>query len=283
MHRRKFLSALGLGSGSLLAVPTIAKAAGSDPNSWQPDGAGTVARFGVLTPDFDPVPESEMWAMVPRGISIHAARVAPSGAPGASFVEPPHVDEAVDRLVELAPRAILLGYTSSSYALGAEADDRVRARLEQRAKGIPVIFTCPAAAAALRSLAARRISVVHPPWWSGEANDQGTVYWRAAGFDVLQCTRMQPARSRTEVPAAEVFEFVSAHTPHAAEAVFIGGNGLRAVGAIRALEARLGNPVLTANQVAFWYALRQAGVGAPVNGYGRVFRKLNPEGRSSQD
>src|SRR5438067_285677 len=108
MHRRKFLSALGLGSGSLLAVPTIAKAAGSDPNSWQPDGAGTVARFGVLTPDFDPVPESEMWAMVPRGISIHAARVAPSGAPGASFVEPPHVDEAVDRLVELAPRAILI-------------------------------------------------------------------------------------------------------------------------------------------------------------------------------
>jgi maleate isomerase len=283
MNRRKFLSALGLGSGTLLSVPTIAKTAGSDRNAWQPDGAGTVARFGVLTPDFDPVPESEMWAMVPRGISIHAARVARNGPPGAGFVEPPYVDDAVDRLVELAPRAILLGYTSSSYALGADVDDRVHARLEQRAKGIPVIFTCSAATAALRDLNVRRISVVHPPWWSDKANDEGTVYWRAAGFDVLECTRIQPARSRTEVPAAEVFEFVSAHTPHAAEAVFIGGNGLRAVGAIRALEARLGRPVLTANHVAFWYTLRQAGVGAPVNGYGRVFRKLNPEGRSSQD
>src|SRR5438067_12942344 len=129
MHRRKFLSALGLGSGSLLAVPTIAKAAGSDPNSWQPDGAGTVARFGVLTPDFDPVPESEMWAMVPRGISIHAALVAPSGAPGASFVVPPHVYDAFDLLVELAPPTFLLGYTSTSYELSEEVDDRLRAQL----------------------------------------------------------------------------------------------------------------------------------------------------------
>src|SRR5205823_11797878 len=139
-------------------------------------------------------------------------------------------------------------------------------RLEQRPKRIPVIFTCPAAAAALRSLAARRISVVHPPWWSGEANDQGTVYWRAAGFDVLQCTRMQPARSRTEVPAAEVFEFVSAHTPHAAGAGFIGGNGSRAVGARRALGGRLGDPVVTANCAVVEQPLRDHGVRCVVGG-----------------
>ena len=50
------------------------------------------------------------------------------------------------------------------------------------------------------------------------------------------------------------------------------GNGVRAIGVIAALEADLGRPVLTANQVAFWYALGRAGVRAPVNGYGRVFR-----------
>jgi maleate isomerase len=61
--------------------------------------------------------------------------------------------------------------------------------------------------------------------------------------------RLQPAHSFTEVPAAEVFEFISAHTPRAAEAIFIVGNGMRAVGAIQALEARLHSPVLSANQV----------------------------------
>jgi maleate isomerase len=43
---------------------------------------------------------------------------------------------------------------------------------------------------------------------------------------------------------------------------------------IAALEEDLGRPVLTANQVALWYALRLAGVGAEVDDYGQVFKKL---------
>ena len=47
---------------------------------------------------------------------------------------------------------------------------------------------------------------------------------------------------------------------------------------IAALEEELGRKVLTGNQVVFWNALRQAGVRAPVNGYGRVFTTLNSAG-----
>jgi maleate isomerase len=123
----------------------------------------TIARLGVLTPDFDPVPESELTAMAPHGVSIHGARVPRTGGSGAGFVTAPYIDAAVDGLVELAPRAILLGYTSGSYMLGADADDRARARLEQRSKGIPLIFTSAAAATAFQQLGARRISLaIHP-------------------------------------------------------------------------------------------------------------------------
>ncbi len=75
---------------------------------WQSDGAGSLARIGVLTPDFDPVPESEMWAMAPPGVSIHASRVPWSelrelGQRNArSFAEPPHVDTAAELLAEVA-------------------------------------------------------------------------------------------------------------------------------------------------------------------------------------
>jgi hypothetical protein len=52
----------------------------------------------------------------------------------------------------------------------------------------------------------------------------------------------------------------------------IGGNGFRSVGAIDALEAELGRPVLTANQVLLWAALRAAAAdSAIVEGYGRLF------------
>jgi maleate isomerase len=54
--------------------------------------------------------------------------------------------------------------------------------------------------------------------------------------------------------------------------VVIGGNGFRAVGAIEAMEADLGRPVLSANQVLLWAALGAAGADpGRVTGYGRLF------------
>ena len=38
----------------------------------------------------------------------------------------------------------------------------------------------------------------------------------------------------------------------------------------------LGRPVLSANQAAFWHALRLAGAGAPVRHYGQLFSKALP-------
>jgi maleate isomerase len=73
------------------------------------------------------------------------------------------------------------------------------------------------------------------------------------------------------VRPVEVYDWVRANTPDNAQAVFIGGNGLRAVGGIDALETALSKPVLTANQVAFWAALRVSKVAAKISGYGRIF------------
>jgi maleate isomerase len=59
--------------------------------------------------------------------------------------------------------------------------------------------------------------------------------------------------------------------PKSAEAIFIGGNGFRAIAVINALEETLDRPVLSANQAAFWCALRLSGARAPVSNYGRIF------------
>jgi maleate isomerase len=232
-------------------------------------------------PDFDPVPESELWAMAPRGVSLHTSRVV--AKPYAGFVEAPAIDEAVDRLVRVRPRAILLGYTSSSYALGAEADARVRARLEDRAKGIRVIFPSLAATAALGELGVQRVSLVHPGWWTETANDQARAYWGSAGFDVVQCVRMEPLRADfAEIAPSAVVDFISARLPREAQAVFIGGNGMRAVGAIKALEARLRKPVLSANQIILWDALRMVGQAGRVTNYGSIFSSRQRSGASDR-
>ena len=122
---------------------------------WQPDGWGWRARIGVLTPHADIGPEAEFHAMAPEGVSIHAARVpfgvmAPGGAmnptialePVRAFADPPHVDAAAELLAAAPLHAITFGFTSSSYVRGAADDAELKARLEGRTRGIPVVITC---------------------------------------------------------------------------------------------------------------------------------------------
>jgi maleate isomerase len=78
-------------------------------------------------------------------------------------------------------------------------------------------------------------------------------------------------RTIEEVPPAEIYDWVVSHTPSKAEAVFIGGNGGRVIGAIDAIEKRLKKTVITANQVLLWSALHRIGLASKVKVYGRVF------------
>ena len=72
MNRRLFLALTGLAAAG--AAPTLQPdlADAFQSSGWAPDGAPALGRVGVLTPEFDPVPESEMEAMAPVGLSIRA-------------------------------------------------------------------------------------------------------------------------------------------------------------------------------------------------------------------
>jgi maleate isomerase len=286
MNKRSFLSALGLGSGTLFSLPAIAVTAGSDRRSWQPDGLGYRARIGLLTPNDDAAPESEFWTMAPEGVSVHVGRVLLVDT--RTFSDPPHPDDAIALLAALPMQAIVFAFTTTSYVLGPDGEQALKARLEKCSNGIPVLLTGAAAVAAFRALGVRRIALIHPPWFADNEQQLGITYFRNQGFDVVYANQMRlrglevakptdPLRKFTELYPAELYAFARTEVPATAEAVFFGGNGFRAIGMITALEEELGRPVLTGNQVAFWYALRQAGVHAPVNGYGRVFRTLNSE------
>jgi maleate isomerase len=269
MDRRKFLAALGLGSVGLFPLQAHARTAGSSRNTWRRDGSGWRARIGVLTPANDPVPESEFWTMAPEGVSVHAARVPLVDVK--TFSNPPYADDATGLLAALPLNAIVFAFTTSSYVLGPKGEQELTARLEKRSKGIPVLLPCVAAVTAFHLLAVRRIALIHPPWFAEGVIQRGATYFRNQGFDVTHAGQLFPTRKFTEVHPAELYAWVHNHVPKEAEAVFIAGNGLRAIGTISALEEDLGRAVLTANQVSFWYALRQVGVHALVDGYGRLF------------
>jgi len=191
--------------------------------------------------------------------------------PVRAFADPPLVDDAAELLASAPLHAIVYGFTSSSYVRGAADDARLRERLERRTRGIPVVITCAAAVTALIALSVTRLAVISPPWFSDEMDQQGVRYFQSQGFEVVHSGPAGLPSDQHAIEPSELYEWVRAKTPESAETVFIGGNGLRAVGIINALEENLGRPILTANQVAFWQALALSGSRAPVVGYGRIF------------
>lgn len=129
---------------------------------------------------------------------------------------------------------------------------------------------------ALRVLGAHRLALIDPPWFSAELAAMGAAYFRSHGVEVVHAAPAGLPSDQRLVHPGQLYEWAREHVPASAEAVFIGGNGFRAVGVIRVLEEDLGRPVLTANQVAFWQALRLAGVQATVTGYGVLFAHAPP-------
>jgi maleate isomerase len=256
---------------------------------WQPDGWGWRARIGVLMQHADLGPESEFRAMAPAGVSIHAARIPyhplppyeatdPVAAlePNRAFAEPPGADAAAELLAAAPLHVIAFAFTSNSYVRGAADDAVLKARLEQRTRGIPVVITCAAAVLALRTLGVGRLALIDPPWFSPHLNALGADYFRSQGFDVVYAAPADLPRNALAIHPGQVYEWTRTHVPANAEAVFIGGNGFRTAGAIQALEEDLERPVLTANQGALWQALHLAGLRAPVVGYGQIFTCTPP-------
>jgi maleate isomerase len=249
---------------------------GRNINDLEPDGDGWRARLGVLTHDDSAISESELWTMAPDGVSLHTSRVF--FADLATFADPPGPENATDLLARLPLQAIIYAWTGGSYLLGTTGERELVSRVEQHSNGIPVLMSAPAATAAFRALEAERIALIHAPFFTDDFDHKGVAYFQERGFEVVHVSHMMPP---VEVPhpntgsvasPAEIYEWVRSHVPSSAQAVFIGGNALRAIGVIAALEEDLRRPVLTANQVSLWYALRMAGAEVRVDDYGQLFK-----------
>ena len=245
-------------------------------NSLAPDGHGWRARLGVLTHDDSAISESELWTMAPDGVSLHTSRIF--FADLATYADPPGPENATDLLARLPLQAIIYAWTVGSYLLGTTLEEELLRRVEQHSNGIPVLMSAPAATAAFRALEAERIALIHAPFFTDDFDEKGVGYFQERGFEVVHVSHLMPP---VEVPhpntgsvasPAQIYEWVRGHVPTSAQAVFIGGNALRAIGVIAALEEDLRRPILTANQVSLWYALRVSGVGVTFDGYGQLFK-----------
>jgi maleate isomerase len=237
-----------------------------------------VIRIGVLTPHAAIGPEEEFLAMAPGRVVTRVVRVSdgrgddPPTTPAGlrALTATAVLDVAAKAFETMSIQVVGYASTTSGYAIGFDAETAMVARLSARL-GIPVVGTCASAVDALRVVGVDRVALIGAPWFAAELNELGSAYFRSQGFDVVSSASAELSQRTERIESAAVCAWTTRHVPDDAEGIFIGGNGFRAAEAIERLEAAIGRPVLTSNQVLLWGILTHVGTALEICGYGRLF------------
>ena len=144
---------------------------------------GTKGRIGLLVPSVNTVVEPEFNAAIPEGYSIHATRMRNESANVEdSIAMLAHVERAADELGSAHVDVAVFACTASSFVEGTRGEAELRDSIA-RIAAAPVVTTSDAVREALRSIGARRISMVTP--YPSELNALEVDFLNAAGISVL--------------------------------------------------------------------------------------------------
>ncbi|MDW4910604.1 decarboxylase [Streptomyces sp. ADMS] len=178
----------------------------------------------------------------------------------------------VEELRLCGAEAVVWACTSGSFVYGWEgAHEQVRALA--RAAGMPASSTSFAFVHAVRELGVRRVAI--GATYPADVAELFAEFLRAAGIEVtgLHGAGIITAAEVGEWSEEEVAALAQDSDQADAEALLLPDTALHTASSIASLEEQLAKPVLTANQVSVWEALRLTTrkVNAPI--LGRLFRR----------
>ncbi|MEC4015203.1 maleate cis-trans isomerase family protein [Streptomyces sp. H27-D2] len=215
---------------------------------------------GVVAP-FDFALDRELWRWVPDDVSLHLTRtpfvpVEVSLDLARLISEHQTLRSAVLALCEVAPEVVAYACTSGSFVDGL-AGERAMCAAMAHSGEVPALTTSGALLEALREIGARRIAVVTP--YTKSVTDSLEDYLGEAGITVTGRAYLGLTRHIWRVPYRDVVDMARQAVVGAADALFISCTNLPTYDVIPQLEAELRMPVLSANQVTMWAALRSIG------------------------
>jgi maleate isomerase len=235
---------------------------------------GWRGRLGFLVPPGNPTVETEMIAMAPEGVSLHFHRMIAHGTPGSlagqternrSMVE--NIDVGIELLAMVKPDVIVVAHTATSYHLGRRGEAELLDRLE-KATGRRLVTAFGSVLRALERLGIHKLALATP--YSAEVTLQGKAHLEAHGVEVVKFDNLKGIENIYDTTAEHAYQLARMVDTEDAEAVFLSGTGMPTVTVLDVLEQDLGKPVISSASAMMWHALRLAGVGQSIMGYGRL-------------
>jgi maleate isomerase len=217
-------------------------------------------RIGLIVP-CDLTLDREYWELVPDDVSVHITRTGfHDGGLDLAFVrgvaDLDEVAYATRSLSKIDPAVIAYACTSGSFIDGMAGERALRETMLANGAGAAVT-TSGALVEALRELGVRRVGLGTP--YAAEIGDRLPPFVAEAGFQPVSLRNLELPDVFHDLADDAVRELAEAAYTPAAEAVFLACTGVPTVHLLGELRARLGVPVLSANQVTMWAARGRAG------------------------
>ncbi|WP_147917435.1 maleate cis-trans isomerase [Ruania zhangjianzhongii] len=186
------------------------------------------------------------------GTDLHAVpELLDLGSPG-------RLAEGARLLAPQHPQAVVWACTSGSFVYGPDGAEEQVDQLAQ-ITGVPTSSTSRAYLAALAALGLTRVAVAAS--YPDDVARLFADYLASAGVEVVSFSSagIDTAAEVGNLSADEVTALAIGNDHADAQALLIPDTAMRTLAVLPELERRLGQPVLTANQVTIWEGLRLAG------------------------
>lgn len=216
---------------------------------------------GVIVP-YDMALDHELWRWVPAEVSLHLTRtafvpVAVSVEQAGLLSDDMAVHGATRDLLTPEPEVVAYGCTSGSFVNGATGE-RGLVEVMCGAGAERAVTTSGSMVRAAQLLGVRRVALATP--YVASVTDRLVGFLGEHGVHVIASAGLGLAGQIWKTSYRQVVEIVRSLDRPEAEAMVISCTNLPTYEIIAPLERELGKPVLSANQVTVWAALREMGL-----------------------
>lgn len=221
--------------------------------------------IGLVAP-FDFALDDECWRWLPADTSLYVTRTArlEDTAVTAELAEAvgdaKAVMPCVASLISSEPSSVAYACTSGSFVGGIAGETLLRKAMVQ-AGAKEAVTTSGALLEALNHLGLKKIAIATP--YNEELTRLLADFLKSAGIEVVRAGYLNSEQDIMHIGYDAVKNMADIVDHPEAEAVFFSCTNLRTFDIITELEQKLGKPVLSANQVTIWAALKAGGIAMP--------------------
>lgn len=240
------------------------------------------ARLGFIIPSSNRNSEPDIQHFAPEGVVPHFMRLRMTGPHSVELDDlMPRIADAASILADTKCDVITLHCTGTSMSGGFGAEREVMKTITDATRR-PGLATATCLMAALTALNARKLVFISESPEAGHGKKRR--FLQDAGYEIVgdKPAGLAGSEEACITPPAYWADLARETMVPGAEAIFISCANILATHVIRELEADLGIPVVTSNQVVLWHALRTAGYTDPVPALGCLGGLLEAPAQAAQ-